>query len=92
MGSKNNPPGSRTRRSLSVIIVIGCGVLYLLGAWQRSGFGKGDSIVMKVMKETECSPTVTAGSRTLDIDLTTLSSTHHVERNPSDAPFCSILM
>ncbi|CAM8985215.1 unnamed protein product [Rhodiola kirilowii] len=63
MGSKNNPPGGRTRRPLSIIIVIGlCGFFYLLGAWQRSGFGKGDSIAMKVMKETECSPTVTAGS------------------------------
>lgn len=28
-----------------------------------------------------------AGSRTIDIDLTTLSSTHHVELNPSDAGF-----
>lgn len=28
-----------------------------------------------------------AGSRTLDLELTTLSSTHHVELNPSDAGF-----
>lgn len=28
-----------------------------------------------------------AGSRTLDIELTTLSSTNHVELNPSDAGF-----
>ncbi|KAJ0841470.1 putative AAA+ ATPase domain, P-loop containing nucleoside triphosphate hydrolase [Helianthus annuus] len=30
---------------------------------------------------------VDAGSRTIDLELTTLSSTHHVELNPSDAGF-----
>ncbi|XP_043695612.1 replication factor C subunit 3 isoform X1 [Telopea speciosissima] len=30
---------------------------------------------------------IDAGSRTLDLELTTLSSTHHVELNPSDAGF-----
>lgn len=28
-----------------------------------------------------------AGTRTVDVELTTLSSTHHVELNPSDAGF-----
>lgn len=28
-----------------------------------------------------------AGTRTIDLELTTLSSTHHVELNPSDAGF-----
>lgn len=28
-----------------------------------------------------------AGTRTIDVELTTLSSTHHVELNPSDAGF-----
>lgn len=28
-----------------------------------------------------------AGTRTIEIELTTLSSTHHVELNPSDAGF-----
>lgn len=28
-----------------------------------------------------------AGSRTIDVELTTISSTHHVELNPSDAGF-----
>lgn len=30
---------------------------------------------------------VQAGTRTIDLELTTLSSTHHVELNPSDAGF-----
>ncbi|XP_069153431.1 replication factor C subunit 3-like isoform X1 [Solanum lycopersicum] len=30
---------------------------------------------------------VDAGTRTIDVELTTLSSTHHVELNPSDAGF-----
>lgn len=28
-----------------------------------------------------------AGTRTVDVELTTISSTHHVELNPSDAGF-----
>lgn len=28
-----------------------------------------------------------AGTRTIDVELTTISSTHHVEMNPSDAGF-----
>lgn len=42
---------SRTRSSVSIFIVAGlCCFFYLLGAWQRSGFGKGDSIAMEVTK------------------------------------------
>ncbi|XP_021722903.1 probable methyltransferase PMT2 [Chenopodium quinoa] len=42
---------SRTRSSISIFIVVGlCGFFYLLGAWQRSGFGKGDSIAMEITK------------------------------------------
>ncbi|KAH9607073.1 hypothetical protein KSS87_005002 [Heliosperma pusillum] len=41
--------GGRARGSMSIFIVLGlCCFCYLLGAWQRSGFGKGDSIAMKV--------------------------------------------
>ncbi|KAL2904501.1 putative methyltransferase PMT2 [Bienertia sinuspersici] len=48
----NKPSGdSRTRSSISIFVVIGlCGFFYLLGAWQRSGFGKGDSIAMEITK------------------------------------------
>ncbi|GAB2214419.1 hypothetical protein Droror1_Dr00018764 [Drosera rotundifolia] len=48
----NKPAGeSRTRSSISIFIVVGlCGFFYLLGAWQRSGFGKGDSIALEITK------------------------------------------
>ncbi|KAL9226223.1 hypothetical protein vseg_002059 [Gypsophila vaccaria] len=49
--AKQNPGEGKTRSSISIFIVIGlCGFFYLLGAWQRSGFGKGDSIAMEVTK------------------------------------------
>ncbi|ESQ55612.1 hypothetical protein EUTSA_v10024685mg [Eutrema salsugineum] len=61
MGSKNNPPGNnRSRSSLSLIVVIGlCCFFYLLGAWQKSGFGKGDSIAMEITKQAQCTDVVT---------------------------------
>ncbi|KAK3003627.1 hypothetical protein RJ639_019626 [Escallonia herrerae] len=47
---------NRTRSSLSIFIVFGlCCFFYLLGAWQRSGFGKGDSIALEMTKSgAEC--------------------------------------
>ncbi|GAB2296594.1 hypothetical protein Dimus_030705 [Dionaea muscipula] len=55
MVSKQNTSGSRTRSPVSIFIVLGlCCFFYLLGAWQRSGFGKGDSIAMEITKKTEC--------------------------------------
>ncbi|KAM6588513.1 hypothetical protein CsatA_011118 [Cannabis sativa] len=54
MGSKNAPPGSR-RGPLSIFMVLGlCCFFYLLGAWQKSGFGKGDSIAFEITKQTDC--------------------------------------
>ncbi|GAB4839997.1 hypothetical protein Ancab_020707 [Ancistrocladus abbreviatus] len=42
---------NRTRSSISIFIVVGlCCFFYLLGAWQRSGFGKGDSIAIEITK------------------------------------------
>ncbi|CAN4124460.1 unnamed protein product [Withania somnifera] len=42
---------NRTRTSISIFIIAGlCCFFYLLGAWQRSGFGKGDSIALAVTK------------------------------------------
>ncbi|XP_024977337.1 probable methyltransferase PMT2 isoform X1 [Cynara cardunculus var. scolymus] len=56
MATKGNPGDNRTRRSFSVFIVFGlCCFFYLLGAWQRSGFGKGDSIAHEITKNADCS-------------------------------------
>lgn len=55
MGSKSNSPGSRARSPVSIFIVLGlCCFFYLLGAWQKSGFGKGDSIALEITKQTDC--------------------------------------
>ncbi|CAM8913996.1 unnamed protein product [Rhodiola kirilowii] len=44
------------RSVLPIFIVLGlCCFFYILGAWQRSGFGKGDSIAMEITKQTDCS-------------------------------------
>ncbi|CAL5441566.1 unnamed protein product [Camellia sinensis] len=56
MATKGNPGDNRTRSSVSIFIVIGlCCFFYLLGAWQRSGFGKGDSIALEITKKADCS-------------------------------------
>nr|AAU90305.2 Methyltransferase, putative [Solanum tuberosum] len=50
MAGKNSGD-NRTRTSVSIFIIAGlCCFFYLLGAWQRSGFGKGDSIAEAVTK------------------------------------------
>lgn len=49
MATKISPGDGRTRSSVSIFIVAGlCCFFYLLGAWQRSGFGKGDSIALEM--------------------------------------------
>lgn len=48
-------PDRRTRSIMSVVIVMGlCCFFYILGAWQKSGTGRGDSIALRVTKETDC--------------------------------------
>lgn len=55
MASKHNS-GSRGRSPLSIFAVIGlCCFFYLLGVWQNSGSGKGDSIALEIMKQADCS-------------------------------------
>lgn len=55
MATKHNPSGSRARSPLSIFaVIVLCGFFYILGAWQRSGFGKGDSIALEVTKQTDC--------------------------------------
>ncbi|GAB4860738.1 hypothetical protein Ancab_035901 [Ancistrocladus abbreviatus] len=56
MGTKGNTGESKTRSFFSVFIVLGlCCFFFLLGAWQRSGFGKGDRIAVEITKQTDCS-------------------------------------
>ncbi|XP_078440706.1 putative methyltransferase PMT2 [Wolffia australiana] len=55
MGSKMNASGRRTRNSISIIFVVGlCCFFYVLGAWQKSGVGKGDSIAQIINRGTDC--------------------------------------
>ncbi|GMH16853.1 hypothetical protein Nepgr_018694 [Nepenthes gracilis] len=56
MGTKGNTGDNKTRSSVSIFIVLGlCCFFYLLGTWQRSGFGKGDRIAVEITKQTDCS-------------------------------------
>ncbi|KAJ3681754.1 hypothetical protein LUZ60_014327 [Juncus effusus] len=54
--SKLHVSTRRTRSSLSIILLVSlCCFFYALGAWQKSGTGRGDSIALKITKETDCS-------------------------------------
>ncbi|GER51495.1 S-adenosyl-L-methionine-dependentmethyltransferases superfamily protein, partial [Striga asiatica] len=45
---------TRARGPITIFIIAGlCSFFYLLGAWQRSGFGKGDSIALQMTKTDE---------------------------------------
>ncbi|XP_068649765.1 probable methyltransferase PMT2 [Aristolochia californica] len=56
MGSKLNSGHGRARSSISIFLVLGlCCFFYILGAWQKSGFGKGDSIAVEITRQTDCS-------------------------------------
>ncbi|MED6220777.1 hypothetical protein PIB30_048181 [Stylosanthes scabra] len=50
-GDTNKNKSSVTR---VLILLVLCGFFYVLGLWQRSGFGKGDTIAIGVTKITEC--------------------------------------
>ncbi|URD74988.1 hypothetical protein MUK42_09968 [Musa troglodytarum] len=55
MAVKGNAADNRTRSSVSIFIIISmCCFFYILGAWQKSGFGKGDSIAIEITKQTDC--------------------------------------
>ncbi|RWW32232.1 hypothetical protein GW17_00003112 [Ensete ventricosum] len=55
MAMKGNAADNRTRSSVSIFIIISmCCFFYILGAWQKSGFGKGDSIAIEITKQTDC--------------------------------------
>lgn len=54
MKTKGNPGENKTRWSASIFIAAGlCCSFYLLGAWQRSGSGKGDSIALEITKHAD---------------------------------------
>ncbi|XP_009595709.1 probable methyltransferase PMT2 [Nicotiana tomentosiformis] len=54
MAIKGNPGDNRSRGPLPIFVVVGlCCFFYLLGAWQRSGFGKGDSIALQMTNKAE---------------------------------------
>ncbi|XP_057951736.1 probable methyltransferase PMT2 [Malania oleifera] len=56
MAIKGNTSDNKTRSSMSIFVVVGlCCFFYILGVWQRSGFGKGDSIALEITKMTDCS-------------------------------------
>ncbi|KAK9277975.1 hypothetical protein L1049_027532 [Liquidambar formosana] len=56
MATKGNTGDNKTKSSFSIFIVAGlCCFFFILGAWQRSGFGKGDNIALEVTKQTDCS-------------------------------------
>ncbi|KAL3528371.1 hypothetical protein ACH5RR_007693 [Cinchona calisaya] len=54
MATKGNPGDNKTRSSGSMFIVAGlCCAFFLLGAWQKSGSGKGDNIAYQITKKAE---------------------------------------
>ncbi|KAK1326382.1 putative methyltransferase PMT2 [Acorus calamus] len=55
MASKMKSAERKTGNLMSIVIVIGlCSFFYILGAWKKSGFGKGDQIAYNIIKETKC--------------------------------------
>ncbi|WCJ35948.1 S-adenosyl-L-methionine-dependent methyltransferases superfamily protein [Euphorbia peplus] len=55
MATKAKSGDNRSRSSLSILIIVAlCSFFYVLGAWQRSGFGKGDKIALQISKQTHC--------------------------------------
>ncbi|KAM7480013.1 hypothetical protein LguiA_028226 [Lonicera macranthoides] len=56
MAIKGNPGDNKNRNSISLFVITGlCCAFYLLGAWQRSGFGKGDKIAFEITERADCS-------------------------------------
>lgn len=55
MGPRHSSLVNRRRSPFSIFLVLAlfC-FFYLLGAWQRSGFGKGDNIALEITKKANC--------------------------------------
>ncbi|TVU24362.1 hypothetical protein EJB05_26794 [Eragrostis curvula] len=60
MANKAGAAGARSPLSLVVAMALCC-FFYVLGAWQRSGYGKGDSIAAAVTRDTACGGGAAAG-------------------------------
>ncbi|KAG8090193.1 hypothetical protein GUJ93_ZPchr0011g27183 [Zizania palustris] len=55
MAIKGGSGEYRARSPLGMVVAVGlCCLFYVLGAWQRSGSGKGDSIALAVNQQTAC--------------------------------------
>uniref|UniRef100_A0ACD5X1M4 Uncharacterized protein n=1 Tax=Avena sativa TaxID=4498 RepID=A0ACD5X1M4_AVESA len=62
MAIKGNSGEYRARSPLAMVIaVLLCCCFYVLGAWQRSGYGKGDRIAVAVTRQTACADASAAG-------------------------------
>ncbi|PHU23990.1 putative methyltransferase PMT2 [Capsicum chinense] len=54
MAIKGNPGDNRSRGPASIVFVVGlCCFFYLIGVWQRGGFGKGNSRALQITKKAE---------------------------------------
>jgi hypothetical protein len=62
MAIKGNSGEYRARSPLAMVVaVLLCCFFYVLGAWQRSGYGKGDRIAVAVTRQTACADASAAG-------------------------------
>ncbi|WVZ50655.1 hypothetical protein U9M48_001888 [Paspalum notatum var. saurae] len=68
MANKGSSSGARSPLSLVVAMALCC-FFYVLGAWQRSGYGKGDRIAAAVNRHTSCDGLTTAAGLSFE--------THH---------------
>ncbi|CAL4980126.1 unnamed protein product [Urochloa decumbens] len=72
--NKGGSPGARSPLSLVVAMALCC-FFYLLGAWQRSGYGKGDAIAAAINHQAACSDNPSSSSSSTAAGLT--FETHH---------------
>lgn len=62
MAIKGNSGEYKARSPLGMVIaVLLCCFFYVLGAWQRGGYGKGDRIAVAVTRQTACANASAAG-------------------------------
>lgn len=90
MANRGQVGERRTRSSMVLFLVAGlCCFFYILGAWQRSGFGKGDSIAIEVSKHADCvlNNLSYETHRSGDAEKTDESETPVEEFQPCDARF-----